>query len=496
MHHHHHHMKEIAVTIDDKNVIASVSESFHGVAFDASLFSPKGLWSFVDITSPKLFKLLEGLSPGYFRVGGTFANWLFFDLDENNKWKDYWAFKDKTPETATITRRWLFRKQNNLKKETFDDLVKLTKGSKMRLLFDLNAEVRTGYEIGKKMTSTWDSSEAEKLFKYCVSKGYGDNIDWELGNEPDHTSAHNLTEKQVGEDFKALHKVLEKYPTLNKGSLVGPDVGWMGVSYVKGLADGAGDHVTAFTLHQYYFDGNTSDVSTYLDATYFKKLQQLFDKVKDVLKNSPHKDKPLWLGETSSGYNSGTKDVSDRYVSGFLTLDKLGLSAANNVKVVIRQTIYNGYYGLLDKNTLEPNPDYWLMHVHNSLVGNTVFKVDVSDPTNKARVYAQCTKTNSKHTQSRYYKGSLTIFALNVGDEDVTLKIDQYSGKKIYSYILTPEGGQLTSQKVLLNGKELKLVSDQLPELNADESKTSFTLSPKTFGFFVVSDANVEACKK
>ena len=42
--------KEIKVTIDDTKVIATVSESFHGVAFDASLFSTKGLWSFVDIT--------------------------------------------------------------------------------------------------------------------------------------------------------------------------------------------------------------------------------------------------------------------------------------------------------------------------------------------------------------------------------------------------------------------------------------------------------------
>ena len=52
----------------------------------------------------------------------------------------------------------------------------------MRLLFDLNAEVRDGYEIGKTLKSTWNSLEAEKLFKYCVEKGYGDNIDWELGN--------------------------------------------------------------------------------------------------------------------------------------------------------------------------------------------------------------------------------------------------------------------------------------------------------------------------
>ena len=29
-------------------------------------------------------------------------------------------------------------------------------------------------------------------------------------------------------------------------------------------------------------------------------------------------DKPLWFGESSTGYNSGTKGVGDRYVSAFL----------------------------------------------------------------------------------------------------------------------------------------------------------------------------------
>ena len=59
-------------------------------------------------------------------------------------------------------------------------------------------------------------------------------------------------------------------------------------------------------------------MSTYLDASYFVKLQLLINKVKGILEGSPYKDKPIWLGETSSGYNSGTNDVSDRYVSGFL----------------------------------------------------------------------------------------------------------------------------------------------------------------------------------
>lgn len=47
--------------------------------------------------------------------------------------------------------------------------------------------------------------------------------------------------------------------------------------------------------------------------------------------------------------------MSDRYIATFLWLDKLGLGATLGMDVIIRQTIFDSNYGLLDENYI-PNP--------------------------------------------------------------------------------------------------------------------------------------------
>jgi len=62
-------------------------------------------------------------------------------------------------------------------------------------------------------------------------------------------------------------------------------------------------------------------------------------------------------GETSSASHSGAINISDRFVASFQWLDKLGQSAANNVKVVIKECLIgrSGTYGLITPQ-MEPSP--------------------------------------------------------------------------------------------------------------------------------------------
>ena len=54
------------------------------------------------------------------------------------------------------------------------NLVKLTRSTGNRLLFDVNLQLRFGQQ--------WDPSNAIELFEFCASQGFCDDIDWELGN--------------------------------------------------------------------------------------------------------------------------------------------------------------------------------------------------------------------------------------------------------------------------------------------------------------------------
>ncbi|KAJ8894834.1 hypothetical protein PR048_000141 [Dryococelus australis] len=279
--------------------------------------------------------------------------------------------------------------------------------------------------------SPWDPSNAKQLLDSLAVV--------DVFTEPDLYSAmyHKyVTTSQLAEDFATLRSLLNSYPRYKSSLLIGPDV---------------------FSSDWYLGRFLTSENNT--------------------------------LTETSSAYKGGATNITDRFVDGFMWLDKLGLAAKLGVDVVCRQNLYGNKYSLLNIDNFDPNPDWWLSVLYKKLVGTGILNTTI--PTGSVRLYAQCSKTSP---------GSIVLFGMNLNSQgaDVQVKSSATGVKagKVLAYVLTGESG-LQSQTVLLNGKRLVMESNySLPKLEpVTVSASPLHLPAFSLAFFVLEDIKVTACK-
>ena len=61
-----------------------------------------------------------------------------------------------------------------LSDDDLDNMINFTRSTGAKLLYDLNLQLRYG--------SDWNPTNAMEMMRYIEKKGYGDSIDFELGN--------------------------------------------------------------------------------------------------------------------------------------------------------------------------------------------------------------------------------------------------------------------------------------------------------------------------
>jgi len=76
-----------------------------------------------------------------------------------------------------------------------------------------------------------------------------------------------------------------------------------------------------------------------------------------------------WMGESGGAYNSGQNGTTNRFISGFWSLNEMSLLARKNFFGYCRQTLIGGNYGLIDKDTLQPNNDFFNYYLWKNLMG-------------------------------------------------------------------------------------------------------------------------------
>ncbi|XP_051900851.1 heparanase [Pristis pectinata] len=507
--------KSVQIEAELSRYLHTVSPRFLSVALDASLLRQHALDL---LRSEKLITLTRALSPGYLRFGGTGADFVLFEPNDtrfspyDHSWKSPKTQDDCLSLLPLKLEKYLMHLwslkaplmvknefQNDFKNITIsggslDTLYSFASCSGLHLIFGLNALLRKNH--------VWDSSNAQKLLKYCAWKQY--NMSWELGNEPNsfrRKAGIKVRGTQLGKDFQHLYSLLHMFRTFNHTGLYGPDIGQPRkhpiITMLKGFLETGGKVLDAVTWHHYYVNGRNTSLKDFLSP---QVLDSLVWRIKEILKvvAKTVPGKKVWLGETSSAFGGGAPDLSDKFVAGFMWLDKLGLSAKLGIDVVIRQVLFGAaYYQLVDWH-LDPLPDYWLSLIYKKLVGTKVLNVSATHSDgNKGtlRVYMHCTNPNSE----TYQKGAVTMFALNLSTQDKQILLHFGLFNKITQFLLQPGESEegLYSQSVKLNGQLLKMVDHRtLPVIKgkALQARSPIILPAQSYAFYVIQDANAPAC--
>ncbi|KAI4463073.1 heparanase [Holotrichia oblita] len=280
-------------------------------------------------------------------------------------------------------------------------------------------------------------------------------------NSFEHVFNYAVNASQLARDFRRLREILNKYPLYRNVLMIGPDVtrprpdDTNSIAYLNEfLAVGGGNVVNAVTFHQ--------SVCT-----------------------------SLILAETSDAYGGGAPGYSNRYIGTFIWLDKLGISAKMGLDVVVRQTLFKGFYALIDNN-YDPTPNYWISVIYKAFVGPEVVPC-IEASSEKVRLYCQCTNKN-------FRSSSVTLFGFNLKDSDVIIRVEglkdpRHALDTIYAYVLSPYL-TLFTKSMYLNKEQLVLGSDGTlppfkPKLITDE--VHVVIPAYSSAFFVIP-TDIAAC--
>jgi len=377
-------------------------------------------------------------------------------------------------------------KNYNITADTVDKLAHLAKSCKMTIIFDIGI-------FDRKSKDDWNMDNAKQLVEYCQSKQYRWN--YQLGNEPNHYKKFgkdkDLSPEQVGADYRNFrYKVLRSIGKKDRPMLIGPEVtrpkpNRKTNEYLNTFLKSAKNRVDRLSFHQYYFDGKTATEQDFINPYYFNLYREQTELINEVAVKSNY-TKGIWLTETSSAWGGGAKDLSNRYADVLLYLDKLGISAQNNISVVCRQSFMAGKYALVDyKKDYRPNPSYFLAYIYRMLVAERVLNIKGGDE--NLRVYAHCSKPSDTGLL-----GAITVYIVNLNKNDSTFSFRGYETLEVQQYLLTSD--DLTSDTVKLNGKELKMEGNDLPEISPIPVTQPISIPALSCGFYVLETVMALAC--
>ncbi|KAJ0615035.1 putative glycosidase [Helianthus annuus] len=468
----------------------------------------------LDLSQPILTKAVQAFEHLRIRIGGSLQDQVVYNVG------DY-----SGPCHPFIKQKWgLFGfSKGCLTMGRWDELNHFFAKTSSLVTFGLNA-LRGRHEIKKGVWGgKWNSSNAHDFIKYTISKGYQIHS-WEYGNELSGKGIGAMVHaEQYGSDLVELRGIIDNlYRRVQPKPLLVAPGGFFDKEWFSKLLKVSGSEIVdVMTLHLYNLGPGMDPnlVKKILDPHFLSRASVTFSDFQQTLKtNGPWASS--WIGESGGAYNSGGLHVSDTFVNSFWYLDQLAMAAKYHTEVYCRQSLIGGNYGLLNKTTFMPNPDYYSALLWHRLMGTGVLSVGRINVGPHLRTYAHCSKGKTGITLLLINLSNQTEFKLkvhNILNLNLHTKEDQKPSfihriKSAFSWIgsksrnndlgreeyhLTPQGGYLKSKTMLLNGSPLQLTqTGDIPLLkpNVVDVNSPVSIPPLTMKFIRFPNFDASGC--
>ena len=371
------------------------------VTIGASLTESTQNWDAFDWNNTLVNTLAKGISPLFWRYGGTNADRVTYNITRPIS-SSMSLIHQKSYSTVT----------DILAGDKSDDLTDVLNSDRLSTMADFairnNWKWIFGLNVQKRKNITndnpfgiWDSTNAQKLINGFLESD-NNNIKniiygFELGNEPntypEHSDFLNITSQVLANDFLILKNTLDSIYNIsdsndnnNNGGfsitrpvIFGCDIATSGDVYLKGFLNASSilskkynnnkAILDGITWHHYYGNSDTYTLQDFISPHVLDSLMKRLNETiyiahESEMYNNVYNNTNMYLGETSSTYNGGVGNLSSSFVAGFMWLDKLGVSSIYGMHGLMRQMFCGGDYGLIGQNTVnrtdfKPNPDYW-----------------------------------------------------------------------------------------------------------------------------------------
>ncbi|XP_047503076.1 heparanase [Pieris napi] len=396
---------------------------------------PKDLFaSLGKYSSKECSCMASALTPAFLRIAGPSTEHLTFI---NN--------------TFTIDNQpgWQ-SKDDFIPQKQWEKFIKWSNTTGFDLVFALNSDQKTN-------AGMWDANTALNVLTAADRLDLA-NVFWQLGYE-----CKNQSIEEYLNDMETLRVITETFSRPG-WKVVGGDVTPCLQQHSK---SDFRDYVTLSNdaMDALFLNGNSSS----------QELERMSEKDRrKLLKVFAKSQVPLWLTERTH-----TKTELHRAAE---WLASLGFAARNGFSI--------HYRDLLEEELHEPTLSFYMALLFKNLVGERVLDVDI-DVTN-ATLFAHCTSLDHKPIP-----GALTLYGANMDDEPARFSIKlpkKELGGDIMQFVLSLD----ENENIVVNSHAMYYEGDIRPVVKHVRPYKSLLISlpPKSFGFWVLANTQVQACRE